>query len=391
MPPQPARAAWDGRGVMRSSIRPWLIVSLWLAACGDGGGDAPIDAPRDALTDALVDTSPGDRPDFIDARVIDAMPGAPIDDVEPPDCGGDPLIARGGDLAMVVSALAIPSLLDSADLDGDGTPDNKLAGISALVPGPIADGLADGSLTLAVELFDRGGDPDACLKLALYRGACVGVSCSYVDAVPDVISLDPASIGAGGEPHSRLRAMATTADGQITTGVGVVTITLPVIDGAGLPLPLTVLSGGGALVGAGPTARLQDLRLYGVLQPGPLDALPSPPIEQIGATPDDSVLDLMYANLFAPLLALPTVPSVAGCRAADVDVDGDGLEGFCDEDTSDDLKRVTLCVDGDGTQIRDGDDGVPRCTDAMVGGVRRFRDGISAAFVLSTRPATIAP
>src|SRR5690349_2121976 len=136
---------------------------LVVVAVGCGGGGGGIDARQvpDAAADGPV----------IDARVIDAMVmidgGVPVIG-EAPDCGGDALVARGGDVPLAVSALSIPSLGESFDLDSDGDPDNKMAAVSSLAQSTIDDGLAAGTYVLPIEIFDRDADPDACVKLAMY-------------------------------------------------------------------------------------------------------------------------------------------------------------------------------------------------------------------------------
>jgi hypothetical protein len=185
--------------------------------------------------------------------------------------------------------------------------------------------------------------------------------------------------------------MMLDGSGQLHTGAGYVQIVLPVSQGITLPLPLTVMMGDGALTGAGQTSSLGPLKLGGVLQAYRLDQLASPDLPQLGTMPGDTMLDVIYANLLGPLLALPRSTVMPGCRTADIDIDGDGLEAFCDSNPDDDIKRVDTCIDGDGTVIHDGDNGVAQCTQAMVGGRYRFVDGISAGIQLSASPANIAP
>ena len=82
----------------------------------------------------------------------------------------------------------------------------------------------------------------------------------------------------------------------------------------------------------------------------------------------------------------------AGCRSPDIDVDRDGLEIFCDSNLDDTIKEVDLCVDGDGTEIRDEVVGgnVVHCTAAMRDGKPRFVDGISVELNFATAPANLA-
>lgn len=349
-------------------MRAFLVAGLVGVGCG-GGGATPPDAP------------PPDAPPVpIDAAL---MPADPI--VEGPDCGGHALIAHQGDLSLAVSALRVASLAESFDLDGDGQPDNKMSAIAALAQSQIDDGLKAGTLVVPIEIFDRGADPDPCVKLGWYGGSCVG-ACDLTDATADTVSLDPATIGAGGVPTSRLRAMATSATGDLSASPGFLLVTLPVTAGMTLVLPVGVQHVDGKLAGS-----LTGMRIGGTMQAFQLDRILAPQSTQIGTMPGDTLLDIFFANLFGPLVALPLSTAMAGCRTADIDIDGDGLESFCDSNPNDEIKRVDTCIDGDGTIVHDGDDGVASCTDAMVGGVRRFPDGISVGLVLDAKPVTIAP
>jgi hypothetical protein len=77
------------------------------------------------------------------------------------------------------------------------------------------------------------------------------------------------------------------------------------------------------------------------------------------------------------------VAKYPGCRTPDIDVDGDGLEAFCDSDPNDDDKSVDVCIDGDGTEIRDT--ATTQCTEALLpNGKPRFVDGISVEMNFST-------
>jgi hypothetical protein len=243
-----------------------------------------------------------------------------------------------------------------------------------------------GTLAIPIEIFDRNADPDPCVKLALYTGTCVG-TCNFSAATPDTVALDPTSIDGSGVPISRLRAMATSSSGTLSAGPGFLELLVPVTNGVELLLPITVTQVDGTLDSTGLTA----FRFGGTLQAFRLAAIPSPSLPQLGTMPGDTLLDVFYVNLFGPLLGLPTSTVMAGCRTADIDLDGDGLEAFCDSDPNDNIKRVDLCIDGDGTIVHDGDNGVAHCVDAMLDGVPRFPDGISVAFAIDARSATISP
>ena len=240
-----------------------------------------------------------------------------------------------GDLSLVVSALAILPLGTSYDLDGDGDPDNKVAAIGSISQSYIDDGLAAGTMVLPVEIFDRDPDPDACVKLGLYTGACATPGCDLTDATPDTVTIDPTSLGAGDVPLSRLRSMSTTAAGAVTALRGVIRLDIPINEIDHLPMPITVQYADGMFTATGPTAQLTGLRFGGTMQAFRLETVEMPVIEEIGVMPGDTMLDGIFANLLGPLLALPQSPFQTGCRTADIDLDDDGLESFCDSDPDD--------------------------------------------------------
>ena len=99
-------------------------------------------------------------------------------------------------------------------------------------------------------------------------------------------------------------------------------------------------------------------RLGGVIDAKTADTIRGLNVPEIGLTPDNSLLDAVFANLLGPLLALPKANATVqrctrGCRTPDIDVDGDGLEAFCDSNPNDDVKAVDICIDGDGTVVKD--------------------------------------
>jgi hypothetical protein len=355
-------------------MRAWISCGLIIVGAACSSPKAQPDAGIDAGADAVPDV----------AIMIDAPAQWPVD--EPADCGGDPLIAHQGDLAMTVSAFDFDPIATSYDLNGDGQPDNKMAALASISSPLTADGLAMGTFVVAIEIFDRDADPDACLKLAAYRGTCVG-TCNFSDSTVDTVSLDPTSLGANNAPTSRLRSMSTTGGGVISSDPGYLEIDIPITDAFALRTPIHVHRAEGTLQGGG----LSGFHVGGTMRAFRLDLIAAPEVEQIGLSPDDSVLDAFFANLLGPLIALPRLPTMPGCRTMDIDIDNDGLEAFCDSDPDDTIKRVDTCIDGDGTIVRDGDGGVAQCSQAMVGGVPRFTDGISISVTLDAKPATINP
>jgi hypothetical protein len=132
---------------------------------------------------------------------------------------------------------------------------------------------------------------------------------------------------------------------------------------------------------------IKNARLGGVIDAKTADTIRGLEVEQIGLTPENSLLDAVFANLLGPLLALPkSAKSITdkynGCRTPDIDVDGDGLESYCDSDPDDDIKVVDICIDGDGTEVKDV--AGMECSEAVTGGKNRFVDGISVALKFQT-------
>ena len=53
--------------------------------------------------------------------------------------------------------------------------------------------------------------------------------------------------------------------------------------------------------------------------------------------------------------------------------------------------RVDTCIDGNGVALRDGDNGLTDCSQAMKHGLPRFADGVSTQIVIRAKPADFAP
>lgn len=345
-------------------VAAWIAIGA--AACGDGAlaPDAAIDAPRA-------------RPDAAIPQLAEAA-----------DCGGAPLVPRQG-RQLVVSAIEIPPVAQTLDLDGDELPDNQLLRATAVLD-PLP-GLFSGTLAIPIEVFDHGADPDPCVKLALYAGTCASPPCNFTDGTPDTVALAASSI-AGGAPVSRLRAMRTDAAGGVSaTGPGYLELPLP-LEGflepfdrrVTFPFPLTVQYAAGTLDAAG----LGGLHVAGVAQAFRLGQLAAPRIDALETAAGDTLLDAVFAgNLgYWYLHLLPVEPR---CLLADVDLDGDGPERFCI--TNPITRRVGLCIDGDGTKIFDGDNGLADCSQATKHGVPRFPDGVSIQVRLTATPAAFTP
>jgi len=250
----------------------------------------------------------------------------------------------------------------------------------------------------AVEICGDGLDND-CDGVADRNAGEPPTQCYPYDATPDRIRIDPLSFEAGKPIIKFDSGEVKMVDGklQLTAGPSLFAVTLPISDGINLTLKITGTQIEADVIDTGGVITLKNGRLGGVIDARTADTIRGLTVDQIGLTPENSLLDAIFANVLGPLLALPARPSTdphAGCRTPDIDVDRDGLEVFCDENTDGDpvTKVVDLCVDGDGTEYRDEVVGgvTKHCTESVdANGKPRFVDGISVELNFETAPATL--
>lgn len=277
------------------------------------------------------------------------IPGNRVDD----DCDGFADETAGG-----------PST-DDTDVDMDGV---------SLAAGDCDDTRA--AVAGGAEVCGDGLDNDC-------DGAADTGACTPYDEAPDTIAIDAAYVGAGGCPvygYAAVQPAGTALHGQ----GGRLLFYLPVQADVWLAVPLS-----SAVIDAEWSgAAMTGVRVGGVMAARDLDRFSAPEIEEIGLTSEHTLADAYFANILEALLGLPESPHDAfRCHSPDIDVDGDGLESFCDSNPFDDDHIVDVCIDGDGTVVTDGD---APCTEAVdVHGVPMFVDGISVAFLLETVPAVL--
>jgi hypothetical protein len=275
-----------------------------------------------------------------------------------------------------------------ADEDGQGNPSNS-GQDNDNDQRTIAQGDCDDTNNtvndMATEICGDGLDND-CDGVAdrTDDGQGGSTACSPFDGTRD-LNLNPLSLE-GGQPLISFKDGTVDTANKLVAGPSIFSVNIPVTDGINLDLRITGATIEATIDANGTT---QNGRLGGVIDAKTADTIRGLDVSQIGLTPENSLLDATFANLLGPLLALPKAATsvtkkYAGCRTPDIDVDGDGLEAFCDSNPNDENKSVDVCIDGDGTEIKDGDGGVAQCTLAMNGTKPRFVDGISVEMNFST-------
>jgi hypothetical protein len=311
-----------------------------------------------------------DGGDCDDTRMTSA-PGLPeiADNFVDDDCDG---LADEND--------TVPSA-DTADHDGDGV---------TLADGDCDDSVETGAMVMPGmdEICGDGLDND-CDGTA-DRGPATAEACDPYDGTPDTLDLDPLSFDDNGDPVIVFDNGEIDAAGGLVAGPSIFSVSVPVIDGVTLDLRIT-----GAQIIANVefvdgSVRLTGGRLGGILDARTMDNIRGLEVEDIGLVPENSLLDATFANVLGTLLALNSSDQTGyeGCKTPDIDVDRDGLEAYCDSNTSDDIKTVDTCIDGDGTVIMD-EPGV-ECTEALLpDGKPRFPDGISVALTFETQPTIL--
>jgi hypothetical protein len=394
----PPRSRYDRRVQRR------VVVVLCVVGIGCGGSASDPDA-------GLVDGAAADAVEF-DAPVVDAASpdsgvaydAGPFADAMPfVACSGGTIAAGGGDQAMVWSQLSIAALEDGFDLDGDQQPDNKMSALSSLAQGSIGDAFDDQTIIVLLELFDYAGTGlDGCVDIGFYEGTFGGCGmtgenpCTPYDSdTPNTIDIAPEFVRADGVPvHVFGAATISGNEAALYAEPGTAHITIPITVDLVHPMPIAGAILIGTVVAGQSGPEIIAGRLGGVLPGYELERIVGLDVPEVGIDPSDTLLDAYFANILGPILALPSAPApYDACRTPDIDVDGDGLEIFCDSDQLDAFNRVDTCIDGDGTVIVDTvnpDQTINQCSQAVdANGKPRFVDGISIAVDYEAVPAEL--
>jgi|GEM_PF-1135047 len=250
------------------------------------------------------------------------------------------------------------------------------------------------------EICGDGLDND-CDGSADWQEDALGQKCTPYDdsATPDTLpGLDPVSFEDGEPAIVFVNGVVTREAGALILrgGPSRFALTVPIsgdialdlrITGAQIEAEIEELEGGIAL---------RNTRLGGVIDAQTADKITGIEVEDIGLDPDNTLLDALFANILGTLLALPRLEfeqgseleQYAGCLTPDIDVDGDGLEAFCDSTPDDEELTVDVCIDGDGNIFLD--EGEVNCTTLTDdAGDPMFVDGVSVGLDFDTVPVVL--
>jgi hypothetical protein len=216
--------------------------------------------------------------------------------------------------------------------------------------------------------------------------------CSPFDDENDPLYLAAESFDGDGAPvRAFRRGTIEDRDGtlHLHTGPAVFPLSLPTGTGSTLDLIIGEAYIDGDLVMTPAGWALENARLGGVIRAVDADQIDGLDIPSVGLLPENSLLDGIFAGTLGALLSLAYAPLDTpgeGCLTPDIDVDGDGLEAFCDTTPDNDRHKVTRCVDGDGTVVDDTD--TAPCSAAVDSeGKLRFVDGVSLVILFTTQPS----
>jgi hypothetical protein len=314
-----------------------------LSAVSTLAGDAIDDALEDATLilpmeffdlDELADEG-GDCNDLLSSVGPDQpeVPGNGIDD----DCDG----------MADEDAENAPST-DTSDADGDGV---------SLAQGDCDD--TNPAIKPGLEDVCGDGLDNNCDGVADWTVNSDSSHCSPFDDELDAIRIDNNSFNTDGSPQIAFDAAEVVKeDGKLMlkAGPSIFKVVLPLIEDIDLILQITGTTIEAEVYEMPNGLAIRDGRLGGVLDAFSTDQVRGLDIEEIGLKEEDSMADALYANVLGVLLGLRKAPDGpgAGCLMPDIDVDGDGLEAFCD--TTPDVEPLTIdmCVVGDRDAMHSG-------------------------------------
>jgi len=357
------------------------------AFCGDGTTDADevCDDGNNRSNDGCRSDCQSDETcgngivDFAAGEVCDGEPACGDDcmsvtgcgdgTVEPPEtCENDPPntdrwdgcdAACQTELAVVVNALSLAGRMEGCDFNGDGSPDNAFAralGLIAGVLGPFIEmAVIDGDtrLLLAMQGLDdpaAANDDDFRIAWLIGQDADMDPSNDFSGSGEFLVAAD--AIDETGAP---LTSVQSSVSSSMLAG-GPEDIPLPI---GFLPIELRQ----GQVQG---TTRADGGELYEITDGLLCGGIPTMLLSLIGGFAGDMLMtdppcdggapaELLDVIIAGGSVVIMDFPVRFSATPPDLDLDGDGLEGFEvlseSEDGSECQPVVTACIDGNGDRI----------------------------------------
>jgi hypothetical protein len=318
------------------------------------------------------------------------------------------------DTNAMVHPGVMENLTNRMDDDCDGFADNMTAGTP---PTDMMDLDGDGQSPAAGDCDDRMGEPIAAMRHKGAKDICGDGIDEDCNGIPDddpscdpfadndvtvhvqQVSFDSSNVPVIKFPDGNVKS------GTLTAGPDLWVLNLPFAKDTNIALTLTgahvklelVDKPNGTYITPQDPSNPMDAP-HGLLG-GVLEAVSLAQIHGLNLggviKADQSLLDLMFVGLGTSVLGLDT--DADGHYLPDIDVDGDGLESFWQENPMPDpdggapAQIVDTCKDGDGTIVKNNFDGngTPCALAKDSKGNYRFVDGLSVALKFTAVPVKL--